>query len=822
MPFLKTAAILFLSLPAAGYPGGDEESGQWARALYDGQLGGAPLVLPHLPAPEAMPASGPAGAVLGGATEAVSPASGPGAGPSATDDGRAAPAWPTVPLDPDAKKETPPATRIPIEDSDWEETRGMGGAVEDRNPTAAEKLAFWEKLRDRDYWDESLEKLCREARLPAAHAFRIDGVGSVQPAFERRLRRFPAGGLAIVDSARLRLNLGWSQSIADLGAGLPASVSLGASLEGAAAVIRPLKEKRSCRELDSLLDLREIKVVLPMTAKRFQKMAVGEIWKIPARFTAYLGASAGTTASGVPVSVSLGYSREGGVSVTLRRLSERELRFRLRLDHAQVLSANGSVAGFLKGEDFLRYQGEGRDILEDNLGGLIGGTAFKPLDRALLGPLKRLLNFQLSLVTQWTSGDHILVEFVLDPENEEQMKALEELLIGGKLQVLPTLWKGIKTLGETFSGIEAARRTAHDLAKAYSAALGRDPFFSATDAYRRWSLPFRLRIPVLGDFSFSYEKERDRVALSERDGGAFHIYKARSDRNAALLDIPFLGHFVKHNTRRSVLTFSYTDAEGYTTVPEAVYLQQAGFVRQSEAQVRAMLEGANDILRYAGAAGKAPDGRFLLPSAKVLPPSPLGTERFFKRGVTAFSLSFKPEAVADLRRASSADVLRAYARALDYDYNVQRAMLWALDHGKVHEDGSVAYDAWELNRSFPAGTPDGMSRELSKHFYWARRLAENLAELKTGDPDAAGKVRDLMAGASGTPLPYEYTLKVLVQLIDPKHLSAEFLISAKEEGGAKANFEARYVLNQDPVQSSHAGQMGELLARFAPPLELGD
>lgn len=730
-------------------------------------------------------------------------------------------AGPTAEPDPE-----PPATE-PLPDSDWSRSRDVGGSVSEKNPSAAEKLSFWDKVRQGALWEDMADEVCRHGQIPVSQTLRIADLLQVQPSFTRSLRRLPAGGQAVVDAVRLRVGLGRSVAVADPG-GLPISISGGVEVDGMSFVVRPIKERRACKGLLRLANLADVKLVLPLDADRFREMETGEVWKIPVRLRAWIrpGAGYGFPGGGGGVGVSFGYSREGGMNLTLKRLDKNRLRFRLRLDHAEVLDVAGEASVRIGAADFDRYSRLGEDEFESALGELIGGdAAFRLANRNILKPLSRYLTARFGLLVQWIEGDQALLEFILDPEDKAQMKALEKALSGGDLPVLASLWKGTKSIARSFAGSRVDRKGFKEAAAEYSERLGRPPDFSGTMHYERTQFPLWLKIPILFDYGFSSGRGRERIDDLEGDSGTFRVYRAHRESRLGVFDIPFLGSLVKSDARRSVMAVAHRDDEGREREPVLVYVQQHALTRHNEGSLRDVAAEADAVLRLIGARGSGTNPRTSLPPDVVLGPAAAWEEgaeprqRYYDRALSALTVVLGGPALREIASASADQLVRAYVNATDdYASELLRAALAA---GKVRPDGRVDYDERAL-----AGTPRGDEREwlndVRMRFEEARAIFKQLGRLK-GPAHAQAQVwRDLMTGPYWTWPGYDRVLKVLVQLASPENVSAELVFSADENGKGKPKVHGRYLLNPAVAESGVVSAIGEAVARFSQPSELSD
>ncbi|MBI3552332.1 MAG: hypothetical protein HY077_07425 [Elusimicrobia bacterium] len=709
--------------------------------------------------------------------------------------------------------------------SDWElpaptPTPTPIGGISDKDPGSHEKLSFWDRL-NRDFSREGLvEEVCRKIDIPVDFGF---GVGplSARPSYHRSIQRFPAGQLALVDEAGLSLGLSYGVPIPNFG-GPGISVSFGAGLEGRSMVIRPLEHKKACEELTRLIDLRDLKTVLPMEAKRFRAMTVGEVWKAPIILRASFALGASYPIGPGAASVSFGSSRSGGMSVSLNRLAERDLRLRLRIDYAEVKGPSGGVALRVDGGDFDQYRTLSGDEVKGSLG-FAGPLARSGLNGSLLNPLANFLVARLNLFAQWTKGDHALMEFVLDPENEEQMKALERLLKEGDIRVFDTLWKGTKDAALAFSNITPSLSQFRKVEERYAAALAAKSAYAAQDRATGSSLGLSLKIPFLLDLAVNSGKQRDKVTVVDGSGGHFDIYRAHHELNRGTIGVPFMGTLVRHNSRDSVVAVSRRDSRGVEEPPVVVYVQQEGFTRVMDSIVEGMVERADAVMRYAGTRGRGTNPRTSLPPGpwtRTPPPEPNegGPQgRLYKKGVMALTITLNDRAISSLKAASAEDIVRSYINTVK-DPEPRRALDWAIDHGTVRPDGWLDCDETGLAGQL---RQENALRDVRFRLYIAQTLVEDLRRLRQS-PNPAEKLRDIVAGS--IQFSYDDVMKVLVQLVDPADLSAEFMIAADAtaEKNQKGKVAGRLMIHEKNAESATVTEMNKTLGRFSPPSKLTD
>ncbi len=792
------------------------------------------------------------------ASPAKQPVPEPAAAAPGTADPKRAASGTQEPPPPDGDKPATPRTIvIPIEDSDWTQVGQVSDALSPANPSAREKTDFWDKLRNQSLWSDLSDELCREAKIPLKYRLRAGDYGSIAPEFTRYLRTGVDGRVNLIDRATLGLNMGYGRSVFSFGDGSSLSLYFGTHLEGVSMVIRPLKTKRYCKELDELIDLRDIKAVLPLDADRFAAMQEGEIWNLPIRFSANVGAGVGFAPGSVPLSVSFGYSRQGSNSVSLRRLDAKTLRLRVRIDYMRAYGPSGGLVYSVYGSEFEQFRNDGRDLFTDGVGDLTGKFAFKEVNRQLGRQFERYLVARLTWMAQWFKEDHAVIEYLLDPGDKAAMKALEDLLAGGNIDVLDTLGKMSREAGSAFLHLEEMNRKAEALQEAYAKAFegiaGAARTFVGAERVTGFLTSIRLKIPLLADLNWGWGDREEKVSIMDDDGGEYRIYRAHSESTAKTLDLPFVGAIINYNTRRSVMSYTHSPGNDKASPPTIVYVHQEGYTNQQEPSARSLILKADSIMRLAGVRGRGENSKAGLPVEKIFPAAPTPPassgsgdrtpygarvaethETFYRRGAAAFTMILGEKAIADILSASAPDVVRAYVLA--YDHWDKATLRAVLAKGRMLRDGTVEYGESDIEVSGTDERREEHNRlrdNVRINFHYAKKLAQRLAEIRRMRPtgNAAGQaparrqteaIRDLIAGSVGWGLSYEDIMRILVQLTDAKNISAEFIVSAQPYDKKDPKREGRYLLHRGFDEDPQLRRLSETIGRFAGPSQHSD
>lgn len=776
---------------AGGSPAATEAS---AVAAFQGPAEGPALAV----APERVPGRLAADTRAGGTGGETPPPADAGGAPAGGGDGSPVPGRGYRGLE-----EYPRAGRSyePIPDSDW--LRGdPGGAADGDNASQGEKLAFWARLG---------HKLCDAIQIPRiALGFDEKGVGG-KVRFKRFMKTLPTGDRALVDDADLTFSAMPKLRLLDLGEGSKLSLGFGADIRGRTMVVRPVKRNGGCKKALRTLDLRDVKAVLPLKARRFAEMGVGEVWHFPVRLRTVIRPVLANGRSGLHFSVHFGYSRSGEPNVTLHRFSEDRLRLRMTIDHAEFYDAGVGVGFYIKGTE-----------LGDDVKGALEKALASIPGKLLFDEINKELRAELRLVWRWGGGSKGGIDFNLDPRDPAQMQALEDLL-SGDMGALDSLGKAAKAAARGYAD-EVSEDDVRGMARDASRVLVREESFAGADRYREKKQSVRLKVPIFGSADWSWRTRNDAITVLDDTGRGIDIYRARADREVDLLKF-FIGPFVEADTRYSVLAFSKAEG-GASSDPVMVFMVQAAVANHTDDQLRELLKEVGGITRLVGARGGAGDPRVGLPIELKTPPDP--KTGLYKQGVGAFTVVLGEKALRSIAKASERDVLRAFANAMDPLAGLRTEMEWVVANGRI-VDGRLEYDEDALARRFDSDYPQGMRSELVSTVGiiagGAMRLAREVAGLGRAEDGTqasgaarAERFRDLVGGGSKSRLSYVDVVKVLVQLADPADVHAEFFYRIKGEKTSTGYL----VFNPGLADLAKVRLADKALQRFDPPSRLLD
>jgi hypothetical protein len=242
--------------------------------------------------------------------------------------------------------------------------------------------------------------------------------------------------------------------------------------------------------------------------------------------------------------------------------------------------------------------------------------------------------------------------------------------------------------------------------------------------------------------------------------------------------------------------------------------------------MRDMVKQADDIMKLVGTHGSGINPNTGLPVDVLTPMPPPGPppslngdqqERaapMYRSATTALTVVFNQKAVQDIIHASADEITKAFYNAKKATENIMMSELVAQAAVKT-----VGQHAGEQDPAQSARV------EIASLASTAAKIVQDLvavASAKTPEEQAAAFSR-VLAGSGKSGLAYENILKVLVQLIDPMDISAEFCARTDKHIKGEKDVKARYILNDRKVSDDKLlGQMLDARKRFVEPTKLTD
>ncbi len=689
----------------------------------------------------------------------------------------------------------------------------IGATTPEGGFSAPERVIFGEKMRER-----VLDQLCRHVKLKYDYNlpgnFSGTGLG-----MKRWLAPLPDGRLTIVDEETLRVGGGYTLS-EELGDGVTAGIWIGGGLEGSSMVIRPLAGTQTCKEIDELVDLRDIKTVLPFKGERIQAMKVGELWRMPFRLTVGHTETLGyAPLEDLNVSVSFNGTEQGAATLTVYRLSESELRFRFRVDRVEIRTRGARLAQTIPAVEFAAL---GTDILS------------KFVSKEIAKQLRRYTEASLAFSKGRSQGKRVVLEYMVNPTDPAQAEAVADALHGNFRKLVKMGWK-LGTQQATSDSTEEAYR---DLQAAHDAELGAAKF-AAINAYTERAKNTTLNLPFLTRQNWASLTSDDTMTRYTDVQGQIHFQRADKSHQGEWFSLPWVGPLVKNQSQRDVQAVTAAKAGEAYGDPIVIYLQQHGFLRATESDVRDKAEQFSEIMALAGTRGRGPDPRMAIPMTAFPEPPPPGAayghrgqpvdaaEPANRKGSMAFTLVFSQEGVKQLINASVDDVMRSYAATADSI----PAMKWLLENGRLNDrTGRLEYDWRAARKAFPDPFNDrgagGRSWEEGEISRMAREASGLLADLAAARDASDNQKRTealtrAFSGKGESEMEYERALRVFVQLVDPMNLTGDFTANVNRPK-KEADVNLHLVLKRGRPENQLLQLAGEAKARFAQPSILTD
>ena len=687
-------------------------------------------------------------------------------------------------------------------------------------PLSSELAHFWADLK-KDTFDD----ICRSAEIKLNKDGRLANVFGLEGGFKRYLRKFPSEKVALIDEAGVKLSAALGNDTLQLPELGSLNISLTGVLEGRSQVVRPLENDRYCRELGTLVKFREVKTVLPATAQRIMAMKSGEIWKLPLALRLGFGMGTGTVLNeALSVSISAGKSREHNPSVTLYRIDDNNLRLRIRLERVEVRSAGVSASsveipladiGLINGENILARE----------------------INKAWAREINKYIALKLSYGRANSSGKKLLLEFILDPHNAEQLAGLEKFLSGDfgivkRFIEMELRFNGFSEDEEGSSGLGDLEGAAGQAGQA----LNSGPSFAGSNIYHGQSTGLHTQVPIMHSHENSWSSSYNRYQSLANEGETMHVHQRTRVSNGSSLNITFVGTVVKYDSQKNIYVINKEKTDGRTTRPMLMYQQNEGFVKNSDGSARYMLERANGVLRYVGRNGNGTDALNLLPAAQIFPPQALepGTDpldagsKVYESSMMSFKLLINGRGVQEILLAPAMAVMNAYMnmmREVHADI-IDKVM----DLFTINKEGKVAYDHKAAVKRLASHAPreSGTNPLEIVHTlaYAATQVLRDISSIReaSGWKDQSDRLAKVASGSSKSNLKYEDFLKVAVQLVNPENISAEVYVHTDKrvKGEADVSQSYRFFNGRENDFDGSMAEINQVRDRFAEPSELTD
>lgn len=701
---------------------------------------------------------------------------------------------------------------------------GSKAPVASTTTQSNELTNFWADLKD-----GAFDSICKNAEIKLNKDAKIADIVGIDGGLKRRLKPLPSKKLALLDEINLKLSASFGTEVLTVPNFGALNVSVGASLEGKSVVVRPLESNKYCKELDTLIKLYEVKTVLPVTPKRINNMEVGEIWKMPV--VVHYGISGGigaNIAEVLNISIGAGYGKDKKPVISLYKMDDNNLRLRIRIDHITVRSvgANANTIEIPTG-----------DI------GLISGENMlsKLINKEAAKEINKMIAFKLAYSHVRTNGQKLLLEFIVDPKNPEQVEKLSDLLRGNLDNIMKLIKMGLKfdNFSEEASGKEGEGEI-NELATATGNAIDAESSFAGSDHHEGHSDNFNINIPVIHNHQNSWASSYHRYQSLNNEGGTIHVQQRTRVSNGESINIPFVGTMVKYNSQKNIYVVNRETTDGKVTRPVMLYQKYEGFQRQSDGTARHMIDNANDVLKYAGMRGNGVDTGSTLPSASIFPPLPpseqpydpnnpqMDPSKTYRSAVMSFKLVFSEAAVQDIIFAPADLIMKSFMNVMR---ETQAEVVdKIIDLFKINDKGEVKYDYKAVAKRLNVNPSDYNNSDQTNPLEIVRTLAykatdfiEKLFSVKN-EATWKGQSERLSKVATNGDMKYEDFLKVVIQMTDTKNISSQLYIHTDKRVEGEEDVTQTYDMfnNRDNNFDNTIAEVNQMRERFADPSDLTD
>ena len=690
-------------------------------------------------------------------------------------------------------------------------------------PVSNELTTFWSNLST-----SGMEKLCKSAQIQLDKNTTLVNVVGIGGGIKRQLKQYPDQRLALIDQVEVKLSATIGHEVLQVPNVGSFGVSVYGGVEGRSMVVRPLEDNRYCKQLTTLVKLYEMKTVLPVTAKRISNMEIGEIWKLPVTVRYGINAGIGANVNEIlNISIGAGETKERRPSVSLYRIDQNNIRLRLRIDHVTVKSVGVSAntfeipagdIGLLKGEDILS----------------------KAVDRSLASQITKRIAFKLAYSHVRTTGQKLLLEFNINPNDAGQVEQVVQFLQGDFDSIRKFISMGLKF--DSFAE-EADGRTGvgeiEGLADQTGSIITATATFAGSDHYNGHTDNFNINIPIIHNHQKSWATVYHRYQALNNNGATVHVQQETRVSNGETLNIPLVGTQIKHNSEKNMYVINKESADGKVTNPALLYQQYEGLIGEGDYRARGLVDNANNVLKYAGMKGDGTTSENMIPSSVLFPPLPpvehnnydggnqSDPSKTYKAVVMSFKLVFSDKAVQDIILAAPQMIMKAYMNVMRETESelVNKVM----DLFSVSDKGEVKYDysamqkrlGWNAsNQSEGATNPLDIVRNMA---YAASKFIEKIVSVRQ-ESSWKGQSEQLAKVASHGDMKYEDFLKVVIQMVDTKDISSDIYIHSDKRVKGEPDVTQNYSMfnNRDNNYDRTLADVTAMRERFADPTDLTD
>lgn len=677
-------------------------------------------------------------------------------------------------------------------------------------------LRFWEDLTG-----DAIDSLCKSAQIKLnTDANFPNDISGIKAGYKRYLRRFPNSQIALIDEISLNPHFAMDMPISEMAQGnLPFSIKLqfNSSISGKSQVVRPLKGEEYCTELKTLVKLYNMKTAWPATQKRIAEMNIGEIWKLPLTFHIQAGVQASATAyNAVTFALGSSVSKELSPSVTLFRMSKDKMRLRVRIGMAKMYSAGASASTIsIPVEDLALWH-------TDN-------HIAKILNKEWAKEINKVLEAKFSFTKTHYKGKKLVLEFICNPQDPEQLKAIVRFMRGdfGILKKFIDLHLDFTDFSEEQSVVEADHAI-HEMANIPNSALQAAQSYAGASTYDGKTSNTNLQLPII--YKRESQKEKTETTYQAADSKEkMYVYKSRKYVKSGRLNLPFAGSASASNSEATSYVVQKEYEDGSVSKPVFMYKEYAGGLRVSGGKAESSVEKANDVLKYVGTRGQGINENNMIKTEDVLPKEKLDSEgktvkssKIYSSVASEFNLMISARGIQEIIFAPAAAIMKSLFNILPE--NFQKVLAKAGDLFVIDEAGKVSFDSkiarqrlgYAVNRE--DNDPLSVMRKLAAK---ATNLIAELFEVKNTSDEKEQTKKFSKLSSGGGSLGASDFLKVAVQLLDPSEVTASFTMDSKNKNMGKHHYKAE-VFNPSDNFDKTLSEVQEAEGRFSEPSILAD
>ena len=675
-------------------------------------------------------------------------------------------------------------------------------------------MRFWE-----DITGDAVEEICKAAEVNLSqNAHFADDVIGLQAGFKRKMRRFPNSQLALIDEVSFKPSAGTDiPFIEKLDTAIQHSffLHLNSSVEGKSQVVRPLKGEDYCTELRTLIKFYNVKTAWPPSVRRLENMAVGEIWKLPITFNikTALGIT-GTAVEAIEFQLSASAERSFNPSVTVFRMAEDKMRLRIRIGTVKLRSIGASASSIEIPVESLALWNADNFIA-------------RFINRKWASEINKSLALKFSFTKNSFKGKQLVLEYICNPKDHEQMKNVSNFLKGdfGILKKMIALKLDFHNYSENETVADAAHEI-QEMANKPNSALQAAQSYAGASIYDGSSANISFQLPIVYKRE-TYKEQRHSTYQAAGTGEQLSVYKNTKTTSERGANLPFAGSVLSHNYKKTSYVVQKFYENGTSSKPLLMYTQYDGGVHISGDSTADAIEKANDILKYVGTNGNGVNEANTINADDVMPKHSVNDKgeavkasKIYSSVASEFKLMINEDGIQEILFAPAAALMKAYFNIVRKAY--KHVLSRAGDLFRIDESGHVSFDQLEAKKRFRYESDARPLRAMRRLAAQASKLIADIFDVKkTSDSnEQARKFANLVDGKGS--LGAADFLKVVVQMLDPSQVTATFAMDSRNRKTGKNHYEAVFFNSRGKEFDSTLNEVENAENRFDEPALLTD